>query len=156
MQCGRTIALMLVPSHNHWKLSKDQAVVWDFQRRNIKIDKCKPRGWCPAEPDQITSQYTPGTQILHTIKHASDAQKDINLRAGFSTLESTVSPQREEPPCSVTGRLPAWSWSNGSCIQSLGQSGTRGSSAVAHCDSRCWGLLSVTASETAPFTEPFW
>lgn len=88
MQCGCTIALTLVPlaQHEcHWKLSKDQAVVWGFQMRSVKIDKCKPRGWHPAEPDQTTSQHTPGMQILHTIKHVSDAQKDINLQPGSST-----------------------------------------------------------------------
>lgn len=89
-QCGCTVPLTSVPSHKHWKLSKDQAVR-DFQMRSIKIDKCTPRAWCPAEPDQITSQYTPGMQILHTIKHVSDAQKDINL-----ALENRASPQREQ------------------------------------------------------------
>lgn len=38
-----------------WKLFKDQAVVWVFQMRSVKIDKCKPRGSCPTEHDQITS-----------------------------------------------------------------------------------------------------
>lgn len=46
-QYDYTIALTLVPLSQcecGRKLFKDQAVVWVFQMRSIKIDKCKPRG----------------------------------------------------------------------------------------------------------------
>lgn len=57
-QLEYTIAFTLVPLSQQecgWKLFKDQAVVWVFQMRSVKIDKCKPRGSCPTEHDQITS-----------------------------------------------------------------------------------------------------
>lgn len=131
-------------SHSHWKLSKDQAVVWgDFQMRSVKIVKCTPRGWCPAEADQITPQCTPGMQILHTIKHVSDAQKDVNLQPGFPTAGKGSQSQREQPPAGFAG----------DCSMAAA---SRATESPAPEGAPLWlivtaaaGSLSVTASQTA-------
>lgn len=86
LQCGCTIAFMSVPLSQPLEAFQGPGCCLGFSdERSVKIDKCKARGRCPTEPDQRSSQNAPGRQILHTIKHVSDAQKDINPQPGFST-----------------------------------------------------------------------